>query len=155
MEYKTILSLLKAMHEFNVRYAIVGGVALNFHGLARATADIDIFVSPEEENIAKLRQALKSIFHDPDIDTISSEDLAMAYPVIQYVPPEGTFHIDILARLGDMYSFKDIEAQEILVEGVPIRVATPDTLYRMKKDTVRLQDKADAERLKRHFKLKD
>jgi hypothetical protein len=28
-------------------------------------------------------------------------------------------------------------------------------LYRMKKDTVRLQDKADAERLRRHFHFED
>jgi hypothetical protein len=32
-------------------------------------------------------------------------------------------------------------------------VATARMLYRMKKDTVRLQDRADAERLRQHFGL--
>jgi hypothetical protein len=41
---------------------VIGGVALNFHGLARATADIDLFVSPDERNIQKLREALDSVF---------------------------------------------------------------------------------------------
>jgi hypothetical protein len=38
---------------------------------------------------------------------------------------------------------------------VEVKVATPDTLYRMKRDTVRLRDKADAQVLKEKFGLKD
>jgi hypothetical protein len=36
-----------------------------------------------------------------------------------------------------------------------VKVATPETLYRMKRDTVRLRDKADAQALKDKFGLKD
>jgi hypothetical protein len=36
-----------------------------------------------------------------------------------------------------------------------VRVATPETLYAMKRDTLRLQDKADAQKLKEKFGLKD
>ena len=39
----------------------------------------------------------------------------------------------------------DIEVEERLVEGIRVPVATARMLYRMKKDTVRLQDRADAE----------
>ena len=34
-------------------------------------------------------------------------------------------------------------------------MATPETLYAMKRDTIRLQDKADAQRLKEKFGLGD
>jgi hypothetical protein len=42
-----------------------------------------------------------------------------------------------------------------LLDGIRIRVATPAMLYRMKKDTVRPQDRLDAEQLRRLFKLED
>lgn len=39
------------------------------------------------------------------------------------------------------------------VGDLTVSVASPTTLYRMKKDTVRLKDKADAELLRQQFKL--
>jgi Nucleotidyl transferase AbiEii toxin, Type IV TA system len=29
------------------RYAVFGGAALNFHGIARFTEDVDLFIAPE------------------------------------------------------------------------------------------------------------
>ncbi len=95
------------------------------------------------------------MFQDPEIDQISASDLAGAYPAIQYVPPTGEFHVDILARLGERYRYEDIESHEVEVEGIRVRVATPRMLYRMKKDTVRLRDRADAERLALRFGWED
>ena len=63
--------------------------------------------------------------------------------------------IDILARLGTAFDFEGIEAENAEVEGIVVPVATPRMLYRMKKDTVRPQDRADAERLRREFHLED
>ena len=145
------MAVLAALEREGVEYKVVGGVALNLLGLARATQDLDIFVDSGEENVARLRAALLSVFNDPDIQEITAEDLNGKYPAIQYVPPEGDFHIDILCRLGHAFSYEDIETDERLIEGVRVPVATPQMLYRMKKDTVRLQDRADAQRLRRFF----
>jgi len=41
---------------------------------------------------------LSSVFDDPAIEEITAEDLAGDYPAIQYVPPSGTFHLDLLTR---------------------------------------------------------
>jgi hypothetical protein len=144
-------AVLRALAERGVRFKIVGGVALNLVGLPRATQDLDIFVDPESENIARLRQALRDVFDDPSIDQISAEDLAGPYPAIQYVPPDSGFHIDILSRLGEAFDYASIETETRDVEGIPVSVATPRMLFRMKCDTVRMQDRADAERLRRHF----
>jgi hypothetical protein len=65
------------------------------------------------------------------------------------------YWIDILARLGEAFRYADLECEVLRVEGVTVRVATPRTLYRMKKDTVRPQDRLDAEVLKERFGLKD
>jgi hypothetical protein len=150
-----IIVVLRALEREGVRYKVVGAVALNFVGLPRATQDLDIFVAADEENIGRLRAALRSVFDDPEIAGISAADLAGEYPAIQYVPPSGTFHIDILSRLGEAFRFEDIEVEERLVEGLRVPVATPGMLFRMKKDTVRPQDRADADRLRRQFNFKD
>jgi hypothetical protein len=41
----------------------------------------------------------------------------------------------------------------VVIEGVPVRLATPSTLYRMKRDTVRPIDRADAAALRERFRI--
>jgi len=69
------------------------------------------------------------------------------------VPPGCDFWIKILARLGEAFRFSNVESEECMIKGVPVRVATPRMLYRMKKDTVRPQDRLDAEALRQRFSL--
>jgi hypothetical protein len=151
----TIMAVFRALAREGVRYKVVGAVALNLVGLPRATQDLDLFVAADEANVGRLRAALRSVFDDPEIDGISAADLAGDYPAIQYVPPSGRFHIDILSRLGEAFAFEDIECEDRLVEGIRVPVATPRMLFRMKKDTVRPQDHADADRLRRQFKIEE
>ena len=73
------------------------------------------------------------------------------YPAVQYVPPEGGFHIDILTRLGEVYSFEGLVSERLDFDGLEVTVVTPRTLYEMKKGTVRPGDWGDAERLRRRF----
>jgi nucleotidyltransferase AbiEii toxin of type IV toxin-antitoxin system len=88
-------------------------VALNVHGLARFTEDLDLFIEPSVENIDRLKDALRSVFHDSGIDTISAEDLLGEYPAVQYVPPDGTFHLDLLTRLDEAFAFADLETERV------------------------------------------
>jgi hypothetical protein len=81
--------------------------------------------------------------------------LAGDYPAIQYAPLTGDFSIDLLARLGERFRFDDLEWQEVILDGIHVRVATPRMLYRMKRDTVRPQDKIDASVLRERFELED
>lgn len=125
-------------------------------GLIRATRDMDFFVAPDQENVERLKTALRSVFDDdPCIDEITASDLAGDYPAIEYSPPHGEYSLDILSRLGEAFTFEDIEWQDHDVAGIRVRVATPRMLYRMKKDTVRLQDKVDAAALRERFALED
>ena len=65
--------------------------------------------------------------------------------------------MDILTRLGEAFSWQDIAADsdEIELGDLTVRVASPSLLYRMKKDTVRPQDRADAARIREAFDLED
>ena len=155
MDYEVTKRVLAALEQYDVQYAVFGAVALNLHGLARFTADLDIFVEPTAENIERLRTALKSVVDDPAIDEISTDDLLGEYPAVQYNPPDAGFHLDILTRLGEAYAFADLKVQRIALDNLTVSVVTPQTLYEMKRDTIRLKDKADAALLRERFGLKD
>jgi hypothetical protein len=155
VDYDVVRRVLAALERERVHYLIFGAVALSFHGLARFTEDLDIFIEPDRDNIARLKTALRSVFDDPQIEEISADDLLGEYPAIQYVPPDGSFHIDLLTRLGDAFRFEDLEVVRLPLDDFTISVASPETLHRMKRDTVRLKDKADAELLRQRFGLED
>ena len=153
MEFEQFLRLLKALDSEKVDYILIGGIALNLHGIVRATEDIDFFIRPVADNLDKLKRALRSVWDDPDIEQIRLEDLAGDYPTIRYGPPGEAFVVDLIGRLGTAFAFDDLEAETVTFDGIPIRLALPATLYRMKKDTVRPQDRADAALLKERFGL--
>ena len=153
MEFEQTKRIFAAFDRHGVNYVLVGGMAMAAQGLVRATRDIDVVVSVEARNIDRLKAALQELFNDPEIDSIRADELAGDYPAIQYVPPTGDFWIDILARLGEAFQFADLESEELVVEGVRVKVATPRTLYRIKKDTVRPQDRLDAQALRERFDL--
>jgi hypothetical protein len=148
--------VLAALESEGVQYKLVGSMAMAIHGLVRATRDMDIFVDPSNENVARLKTALNKVFHDPDIEQITAADLQGEYPAIQYVPTteETDLSIDILSRLGEAFDYVGIESEERVVDGIRVRVATPRMLIEMKKDTVRPQDKVDAAALAQKFGIK-
>jgi hypothetical protein len=153
MDFEETKRILAALDRHGVEYVLVGGMAMAAQGLVRATRDIDVVVSPAAQNVDRLKAALRELFDDPEIDSIRADELAGEYPAIQYVPPGGDFWIDILARLGEAFRFTDMESEELVIDGVRVRVATPRMLYRMKKDTVRPQDRLDAQVLRERFDL--
>ncbi len=153
MERRPLQELFAALADEGVDYVLVGGVAVNLHGIVRATEDADLFVRPEAENVARLRRALQRVTGDSDVEGIRAEDLAGAYPVVRYVSPDGRLTVDILARLGERFAYRDLEAEVVQVDGVDVRVATPATLWRMKRDSVRPIDAEDAARLQAAFDL--
>lgn len=154
MEPETIKALFRALGKEGVEYVLVGAVALDVLGIGRLTQDIDLFVRPTSENVERLRRAFHSVWDDPSIEDITANDLGGGYPVVQYVAPDGT-QVDILARLGDAFAFDDLASSVYAYGDVNVVVATPETLYAMKRDTIRLQDKADAQKLKDKFGLED
>lgn len=155
MTFAEAMRILAALERHRVAYVLVGSMAMAAQGIVRATRDMDVFVSPDAANVAALKAALQELFEDPDIDSISAADLAGDYPAIQYAPPAADYWIDILARLGEAFQYGDIESEVLRLEGLSIRVATARMLFRMKRDTVRPQDRVDAQALKARFDLEE
>ena len=151
-----IMRVLRAFEAAGLEYVLIGAAAMGFHGLVRATEDLDLFIRATAESIEKLRAAFRAVYEgDPHINDISAADLLGDYPSVRYVPPSGNLYFDVMTRLGEVASFETIEAEVKEEDGTHIRVATPAALYRMKKGTIRAQDQVDAAALRERFKLKE
>jgi hypothetical protein len=152
--FDEVKQILAAFEREGVDYVLIGSMAMAAQGVIRATRDVAFFVSPEPANVDRLQRALKSVFEDdPNIDEITATDLGGDYPAIEYTPPHGRYSLDILSRLGEAWRFEDLESEVLVVDGISIHVATPAQIYRMKKDTVRPQDRLDAETMRERFDL--
>jgi hypothetical protein len=140
--FDKFLEVLAAFSNFKVKYILIGGVAVIIRGMERLTRDIDVMLKLEKENIERLRQALDSVFHDTDIQQITLEELRK-YAVIRYGTPEG-FCIDLMTKIGEVFAYEDIHAESLKLGSISINISTIESLIKMKKDTLRLQDKMDA-----------
>ena len=156
MDRNEIIRVLRAFEASGLEYVLIGATAMGFHGLVRATEDLDLFIRATSENVERLRAALREAYEgDPHIDEISSADLLGEYPAVRYYPPTGDLYFDVLTRLGEAARFETVDAEIKEIEGTRVRVATPAALYRLKKGTVRAQDRLDAAALRERFNLPD
>jgi hypothetical protein len=54
-----LISFWKLLNQFNVKYIMIGGFAVNLHGFSRTTGDLDIWLKDEIENRKNLGKALE------------------------------------------------------------------------------------------------
>jgi hypothetical protein len=156
MDRDEILRVLRAFEAAGLEYVLIGATAMGFHGVVRATEDLDLFIKATTDNVERLRAALRASYaDDPHIDEITSADLLGDYPAIRYYPPSGDLYFDILTRLGEAASFDTVDAETKEIDGTRVNVATPAALYRLKKGTIRPKDHQDAAALRERFNLKD
>jgi hypothetical protein len=106
---------------------------MGFHGLVRATEDVDIFIRATAENVERLKRAFRAAYDDdPSVDEIRAADLLGDYPAVRYYPPSGDLYFDVMTRLGEVASIEAVPAQTKSVEEISVRVATPAALFRLK-----------------------
>ncbi len=135
------LSVLDALHKEKVDYVLIGGFAVVLHGSKRFTEDLDIFIKNTEENLTRLRTALHSVFHDKSIEEITVSEID-SYAVVRYGATDD-FYLDIIGNLGEAFSYEDVLCQEIEVDGRVVRLATVESLYKLKEKTFRAIDQSD------------
>jgi hypothetical protein len=155
MDEAILRSLFGALSKHGVEYALVGGIALQVHGVGRTTEDVDLFIAPGETNVERLRAALNEVFRDPELRELRIEDFDGEYGVVRYLPPEHDFEVDLLSGVGEAFRFTDLTWIEREFLGVSVRVADPATLVRMKQGTMRERDRQDAALLRERFGLEE
>lgn len=131
-----LLAVCRRLNEEGVRYALIGGFAINYYGFPRATEDIDLLVDPSEDNILKIKKAL-SFLPDNAVKEVSPDDVRK-YEVVRVADE---IIIDLLKKACEItYEATGIEYFEF--KGVRIPIADLATMIKTKQG-VRPRDKED------------
>ena len=135
---------LESLNANNVEYLVIGGYAVAFHGHPRYTKDIDIWVSPAEENIHNLLNALDDFGFSSLGLTV--DDFNDPEQIIQlgYAPNR----IDLLTDLEGV-DFETCYTKKVVgdIDNMPLNFIDLGKVKKKKKITGRNQDLADLEKL--------
>ena len=141
---KDFKEFIELLNENKVRYLVVGGYAVAFHGHPRYTKDLDVWIELSPDNANKILNALKkfgfgSLGLKPDDFLEGDQIIQLGYPPNR---------IDILTTLKGL-KFEDCYKVKVEVEihGLRIDFIDIENLKKNKRATGRPQDIADAENL--------
>jgi hypothetical protein len=140
--------LLAALRAAGAEYLVVGAYAMAFHGVPRATGDLDVLVRPTADNAERVWRALEDFGAPLEATGLTPADLATPGTVYQMgLPPR---RIDLLTSISGV-SFEEAWATraDLSIAGTIVPIIGRDALVRNKRATGRAKDLADLEILER------
>jgi predicted nucleotidyltransferase len=136
--------LLKALHQEQVEFVIIGGLAAVLQGSAYVTADFDLCYSRKRDNLEKLAHAL-SPFHPllraPDPVPFRL-DFSALRSGMNFTLTTDVGDVDILGEVTGIGSYQQVEAVSEVMEifGVNCKVLTLEGLIKAKRALARAKD---------------
>ncbi len=159
------IDLLKSIDKEDIRYLLVGGMAVNFHGIIRATKDIDFIVYLERENVLKFCRLMTSLGYLPRAP-VKAEDFADEEKRKDWFENKNMlvfcfYHKDDMMNVVDVFVNHPLPFEEIFQrrELIPIQdfkvpvISIPD-LITLKKQASRTQDLSDIRALEEILKIR-
>jgi hypothetical protein len=144
--FKDVLLVFNA---FEVNYIIVGGYAVIFHGYARTTGDLDLWVKPINDNKEKIVNALRELKFSKELeDHINGIDFTKPFAVKLGNEP---IQIDIFNAITGVkyHKAKENAVQHSFSSQLESHFINLNDLVTNKMLTGRLKDKADVDELQR------
>ncbi|HEY8993915.1 MAG TPA: nucleotidyltransferase [Lacunisphaera sp.] len=145
--------LLQRLTDAGLEFVLVGGFAAVSHGSFNVTRDVDICAVLTEENVAKLRQALKD--WNPTHRMTPQKLSFLLYPpagesVNNLCLQTDKGMVNILTSIKGVGDFQRLNAaaEEILVDGQKIRVIALNDLIKAKEAMGRERDLMTAKELR-------
>lgn len=152
--------LLKAFHENRIEYLIVGGLAVNLHGVPRVTQDVDIVIALDEVNILNVNRVMRALGYVPRLP-VNPEDLANETVREEWISRKNMkefsfYHSRHDYRVVDIVLFYNSDYNTLKKNrvvknagGIEIYVASIDDLLSMKSFSGREQDLSDIRLLRK------
>jgi hypothetical protein len=140
------LEFIRLLSVHGVRYVVVGGEAVIFHGYPRFTGDIDFFYSDEPANLQALFAALLEFWSGNVPGIQSPEELAEPGVIVQFGRPPN--RIDLLNRI-DAVAFEDAWRDKLALRiacapsHIPLLMLDLQNLLRNKRASGRPKDLDD------------
>lgn len=154
------LKLFAALEKHHVRYLLVGGLAMNLHGVPRLTMDVDLIVALDDSNLQGFLAACSDLGLRPALpvalselaDKAKREEWVKRRRMIAFslLAPEKTAPtLDIL--IGATIAFEPAYERRAIrdVAGIEVSLAAVEDLIALKAEAGRAQDMADVAQLRR------
>lgn len=166
MKLADIEAILRALNGAEVRYLIVGGLAVVAHGYLRFTQDIDIVLSLERDNVLRAMNALNAIGYRPlvpvDASQFADEKIRRAWQNEKNMIVFQMMNLDRPSTRLDLFVTEPFDfkteyasAEQREVGGISAPVLRMETLIVMKEQAGRPKDLGDAGELKKLLDIRD
>ncbi len=140
--------LLRRLVDHQVRFVVIGGVALIARGVQRATEDLDVAYARDRDNLDRLAAALAPIH--PRLRGVPAGlpfvlDAASLRSGLNFTLDTDLGPLDLLGEVPGLggYDHVDAAASELTIAGMPLLVLTVDGLERAKRAAGRPKDLVD------------
>ena len=141
---KDLREFVALLNSRKIKYLLVGGYAVAYHGLPRYTEDIDFLIETSPENASLVATAIND-FGFANLG-LKPDDFLAPENVIQL--GRAPNRIDLLTSVTAV-SFEEAWKTKVQTEldGLPVWVISKELLVKNKLATGRRQDLADVERI--------
>lgn len=143
-ELPELEKLAEALNRHDVKWVLVGGMAVMLYGADYLTSDCDLATEKTEQNLKRLKAALEELGARPvrasDHGEFELDFSVLLAPFMHLKTEAGP--VDIINRLPNIDSFQTLydNALVVDVQGVQVRLASIDDLIKLKTDTGRDRD---------------
>lgn len=166
MEVRSVEAIFTALNTAQVRYLVVGGLAVNAHGYLRVTRDVDLVIELEPANIIRGLEALLAIGYAMSIPVTPAQfaDAALRERwraeksmIVLKLWSDAHRRTPVDVFVYEPFDFareSALASHEVVMEGVRAPVVTLATLVEMKRAAGRPRDLADLDDLARVQRLR-
>ena len=152
--------LFKALEKDKIEYVVVGGLALVLHGVVRLTADLDLIVALNKDNINQFAKTMTRLGYKPKVP-VPAEQLGDAEKRKEWIEGKNMkvfsfFHQKEHFRLIDVFvtepiPFKELNKEKkiVKVNDISIPICSIKHLIELKEKAGRPQDLSDIKALKK------
>lgn len=157
--------IFREFEHSEIKYLVVGGMAVNIYGYARLTMDLDIMVDLSEDNLEKLIAAMERYGYVPRIPVRPQEFLSKekrdewikekGAVVFTFIDAKSPYkQVDVF--LVNLLDFEDAYSRkvEMRIGVLKVNIVSMDDLIRMKTLSGRPRDVEDIHHLKKIKELK-
>ena len=135
---------LKLLNEKEVRYLLIGGYAVGYHGYPRATNDMDVWIALHPENAERMVSALREFGFD--LPELRPEIFLNEKTIIRMGTPP--MRLEISTEISGVEFDECYEDRVVdLMDGIQVNIIDLKHLKINKKASGRLKDLADLENL--------
>jgi predicted nucleotidyltransferase len=139
--------LLARLIEADVRFVLVGGLAVNAWGYLRATRDVDFVPDPDPANLARLNSLLQDLDGKVDVGgkLLAGSAISTLRTGDRTLVATELGQVDVLQGLPQVPPFAVLEeqAKDVDLDGLVVRVCSLEHLIEMKRSSERVRDQED------------